>query len=81
MANPITKDELLQIIAQAQRTGQKTLDLRYTQLSQLPAKIGQLTHLESLYLNGTQLSQLPAEIGQLDNLSVIPAGEIWYNRS
>jgi internalin A len=44
------------------------LNLMGLGLGQVPAELGQLSHLQELYLNGNDLSQLPAEIGLLSNL-------------
>ena len=49
-------------------TNLQSLDLGHTQLTTLPAEIGQLTNLQSLDLGHTQLTTLPAEIGQLTYL-------------
>ncbi|MDJ0704813.1 MAG: COR domain-containing protein [Leptolyngbyaceae cyanobacterium MO_188.B28] len=65
----MTEEDLLQVIEQAARDGVKELDLSYSELSQLPPEIGQLTNLITLDLRANQLSQLPSEIGQLNNLT------------
>jgi Leucine-rich repeat (LRR) protein len=45
-----------------------TLDLSYSQLTTIPAEVGQLVNLQSLNLWSNQLTTIPAEIGQLVNL-------------
>jgi internalin A len=60
-----------------------SLDLSHSNLSELPAEIGQFPTLQELYLNDNQLSELPAEIEQLvalrrlglsgNQLSTLPA--------
>jgi hypothetical protein len=57
-------------------TNLQILSLRNTQLSQLPAEVGQLTNLLELDLSGTQLSQLPTEIGQLTNLQKLTVANV-----
>src|SRR5215831_17699903 len=47
------------------------LNLSGLNLSQLPAEVGQLTHLRELFLRSNQLSQVPAELRQLTNLQVL----------
>ena len=44
------------------------LNLRYNELTSLPAEIWQMTNLERLNLGDNSLTSLPAEIGQLANL-------------
>ena len=46
----------------------KKLNLSYTNLTQLPVEIGQLTQLTKLNLYNNNLTQLPVEIGQLTQL-------------
>ena len=64
----MTKQELLEIIENAARHREVSLDLRYKKLEELPPEIGQLHNLQSLRLTGNQLRQLPPEIGELKNL-------------
>ncbi|WP_427158351.1 leucine-rich repeat domain-containing protein [Aliinostoc sp. HNIBRCY26] len=64
----MTKEELLQIIAQAAKDNVTELDLSFKGLTTLPPEIGQLTNLQTLFLWGNQLSSLPPEIGKLVNL-------------
>ena len=68
MRRPITRQELLDIIEKATRTGQAVLNLRSKGIRQLPDTIGQLSNLQSLYLDNNQLTGLPDVIGQLSNL-------------
>jgi len=46
-----------------------SLDLSYSELTNLQPEIGQFTNLESLDLSGNALTELPSEIGQLTNLT------------
>ncbi|MCF4966466.1 leucine-rich repeat domain-containing protein [Nostoc sp. CMAA1605] len=64
----MTKEELLQIIAQAAKDNVTELDLSFKGLTTLPPEIGQLTNLQLLHLQDNQLSSLPPEIVQLVNL-------------
>ncbi|MBK1986750.1 leucine-rich repeat domain-containing protein [Sphaerospermopsis aphanizomenoides BCCUSP55] len=57
----MTEAELLQVIEKAARDGVTKLDLRFNQLSSLPAEIGQLTNLKILRLRGNPLP-IPPEI-------------------
>ncbi|NEQ51880.1 MAG: GTP-binding protein [Leptolyngbya sp. SIO3F4] len=65
------QDELLKIIEKAVEGKATKLDLSSSDLTELPAEIGQLTNLLELDLRDNQLSSLPIEIGQLTNLSVL----------
>ena len=46
----------------------KQLNLGGTDLTSLPASIGNLTNLEKLYLDENKLTSLPESIGNLKNL-------------
>ncbi|MBT9311418.1 COR domain-containing protein [Leptothoe kymatousa] len=65
----MTRDELLEVIGEAARTGATELDLSGNELTELPPQIGQLTSLTSLDLSNNQLSELPPQIGQLTSLT------------
>ncbi|MGK7895746.1 MAG: COR domain-containing protein, partial [Xenococcus sp. (in: cyanobacteria)] len=60
--------EALKKIDQAAKYQVKALDLSDMELTELPPKIGQLSHLMILYLPDNSLRSLPSEIGQLSNL-------------
>jgi len=69
-------------IKRAARERATALDLRESQLSALPAEIGQLTNLQSLDLSHNQLRELPTKIGQLTNLEWLDlAGNYRSNRT
>jgi Leucine-rich repeat (LRR) protein len=55
-------------IEKALTTGERSLDLSYKQLTQLPESIGQLTQLEYLDLRRNWLKGLPEGIAQLPQL-------------
>ena len=75
----MTQDELLQLIAQAQREGWEKLDLKDRGIKELPAKIGRLSQLSSLDLSNNHLAELPAEIGQLSQLKRLFLGDNPWN--
>ena len=54
----MNREELLQIIDQAARSGRTTLDLG-GKSSRLPQEIGRLTNLTALYLHNNQLTVCP----------------------
>ena len=60
---------ILEKIEQAARDEAEELDLSGMQLTELPAKIGQLSNLTHLYLFDNSLRSLPPEIGKLSNLT------------
>lgn len=69
-------------IAEAKRTGAKVLDLgqpylapSFTQLSELPASLFELSHLESLNLDRNQLTHLPDSLAQLTQLQKLSLDE------
>jgi internalin A len=65
----MTPEELLAVIKKAKRNRQRTLDLRWKGIEELPSEIGQLINLESLDLSDNKLTTLPDEIAQLTNLT------------
>jgi internalin A len=65
----MTREELLAVIEKAKHSKQRSLDLSWKQLKELPLEIGQLSNLTSLILSYNQLTTLPDEIGQLSNLT------------
>jgi internalin A len=65
---PMTRKELLAVIAQAAREEWTELDLSWEGIPELPAEIGQLTNLQTLKLCHNKLTSLPESIGQLTNL-------------
>jgi len=65
---PMTRQELLDIIAQTAREGWTKLDLHRKGIRELPDEIGQLTKLQSLDLSNNQLISLPKPLGQLAKL-------------
>ena len=64
----MTQKELLDVIEKAVKDEETSLDLSSSELTSLPAEIGQLTALRQLDLQENQLTSLPAEIGQLTAL-------------
>ncbi len=65
----MNKEELLQIIENASKKGETSLELDCNQLSKLPPEIGKLKKLTVLDLSDNQLSELPPEIGKLKKLT------------
>jgi len=65
------RDEIIELIEEAARTGQTKLDLSGNQLRELPAEITQLANLTTLDLSDNQLRELPAEITSLSNLTTL----------
>ncbi len=65
----MTQKELLDVIEKAVRDEETSLDLSSSELTSLPAEIGQLTALTQLNLRDNRLTSLPAEIGQLTALT------------
>jgi len=53
----------------------RELSLVTLQLTNLPAEVAQLTHLEKMFLTSNQLNDLPQEIVQLKNLRHLSLGE------
>ena len=68
----MTQKELLDVIEKAVRDEETSLDLSSSELTSLPAEIGQLTALTQLNLWNNHLTSLPAEIGQLTALTAPP---------
>jgi Leucine-rich repeat (LRR) protein len=64
----MTRQQLLDIIAQAAREGWTEIDLRDKGISELPDEIGQLTNLQKLVFTRDRLTTLTESIGQLTNL-------------
>jgi GTPase SAR1 family protein len=64
----VNEAETIQRIDECADQRSTALNLAFENISQLPAAIGRLSHLEELSLNGNQLSSLPREIGQLTKL-------------
>jgi hypothetical protein len=67
-------------IEEAQRSGEKYLDLSgsyVSMLTELPESIGELTHLEELFLTSNRLTALPESLGKLTELRSL---DISYNR-
>ncbi len=62
------REELLEIIDNAQKEDAITLDLSSKVIKVLPEELGKLTKLESLSLDNNQLSALPESVGKLTKL-------------
>jgi internalin A len=73
-SQPMTRQQLLNIIAQAAREGWKELDLSSKGISELPDEIGQLVNLQELQLGLNQLTSLPGSIGHLTRLKSFGLG-------
>jgi internalin A len=67
----MNRKNLHQIIYNAAKEQETTLDLSGMQLSKLPVEICQLSNLTHLYLRNNQLIELPGEIDQLSKLTVL----------
>jgi internalin A len=65
----MTREELLEVIEAARRSGQTSLDLSGKSIEELPPEIAQLINLTSLDLRLNRLTTLPESIGQLTNLT------------
>jgi Leucine-rich repeat (LRR) protein len=59
----------LQRIEAARDSQATVLDLSGLGLTEIPAEIGQLTHLRELYANSNSLTHVPVELMQLQNLT------------
>ena len=68
----MNKEEILNILKYARSTN--VLNLSGRELEELPAEIGELTHLTRLNLKHNRLKNLPPEIGRLINLR-----ELWLD--
>ena len=66
-----------QEILQAAKNQAETLNLSNRGLTELPAEIGQLSHLKVLKLDDNALTRLPPEIGQLTTLTKL---HLTYNQ-
>jgi small GTP-binding protein len=66
--------EVLELIEQAAREGQKELNLGNQHLTSLPPEIGKLTSLTNLNLDNNQLTSLPPEIAKLTSLINLDLG-------
>jgi hypothetical protein len=66
--------EAEQRIAEAQKSGEKKLNLSKLQLTKIPAQIAQISQLQSLWLENNQIVEIPDTIAQLSNLQIL-----WLN--
>lgn len=65
------KEDSIFFIKKAKDKKSKSLDLSNRDLTELPAEIGELTHLEHLDLSYNSLKEIPREIGKLVNLKTL----------
>ena len=56
------REQVLQEIERAARSGETTLNLSNNQLSSLPPEIARLTNLTTLSLHNNRLSSLPPDV-------------------
>jgi internalin A len=64
-------------IAEARRTGARTIVLSGLGLTELPVSLWQLTQLQQLRVDNNQLTALPAALGQLTQLRTLA---VWRNQ-
>ena len=65
------QQRLLEIIEKARLEEWEELYLGYSQLTEVPADIGQLTSLQRLELTANQLTKISADIGKLTFLELL----------
>ncbi|WP_310426854.1 SUMF1/EgtB/PvdO family nonheme iron enzyme [Chamaesiphon sp. VAR_48_metabat_135_sub] len=69
ISTPIPQSQALFLIAKAAKEQWRTLDLSSQNLTQLPAEIGKLKHLNDLKLSNNQIVEISIAIGELKNLT------------
>ena len=68
MSNPLTQIVAQQEILRAAGDRRRHLNLAGRQLTEVPAAISHVAHIESLDLSGNQLTAVPRELGKFKNL-------------
>jgi internalin A len=63
------RQDLLRLIDQAADEQSNILDLSGNQITEIPAEIARLTHLNSLNISHNRITEIPVEIGELINLT------------
>ena len=63
-----TSPEVLELIRENQQRGEKVLDLTFSGLTEIPAEVYQLTHLEELNLYFNEIQIIPEALQRLPRL-------------